>query len=553
MSARLWRRRASHRTRIVALVLASGLPVLVLAIFGLWRYLDASKQQLVDDRVQMAQAAALTTQAFLADVTGTAQTLALSPELTEPGRRPALPSLLERVRATNPDWDQIAVVDTEGHSLASAGAPPVDSPRLRSLIGQVLESGKASVAAVEANPGAGARLLVGIPLTFGDGTRGVLLVSPSIRVLAAELRAEARGPQLEFALVDGRGATLIAPPQSSSNPAYDPAVLDSVRAGDVGSRQIGDLLMAYAPVSGARWLVVLTQPTSVAFAPLERQVELAVGALILALVAAGLMAWALGGRLSLYYQRIIEARDRAEQATLARDSLLASVSHDLQNPLAAAKGYLQLLQRRIATDPRAPAEKLEPTLAQTQRALLRMQYMIQELVDSARLQAGYELSLRPSLTDLHALLEQVVDEQSAAAYAGDRIHLDTGGTEIWMVCDASRIARVVANVLSNALKYSSSEQPVVLELRHDDEWVTISVADEGIGIPPDELPHLFSRFHRAHNVTSGGTGLGLAGARSIIEQHGGTIEIESHEGLGTNVRIRLPRGAQARQELAAAS
>jgi len=549
MLPRVWSNRASHRTRIVALVLASGLPVLILAIFGLWRYLDAAKQQLVDDRVAMAQAASLTTQAFVSDVTGTAQTLALSPELTDPSRHDALPALLEQVRATNPDWEQIAVLDASGKSLASTGSPPVDTPRLRTLIGEVLQSGRVNVAAFEAMPGTGARLLVGVPLNFSNGTRGMLLVSPSIRTLAAELHAQSRGPRLEFALLDQRGDALIAPPQSSSW-VSNHNVLASVAAGVVGSRQIddpaGSLLTVYAPIADTNWSVVIAQPAGVAFAPLERQVGLAAAALILALGAAGLMAWALGGRLSVYYERIVEAREHAEQATLARDAVLASVSHDLQNPLAATKGYLQLLERRIAANPDMPAGKLVPTLFQAQRSVTRIQHMTQELVDSARLQAGYELSLRPVLTDLNALVQQVVDEQVAATDA-QRIQLTLEAEDVWVVCDSTRIARVMANVVSNALKYSSNDRDVCINLQQDEAWVTVTVADEGIGIPSDELPHLFERFHRARNASShaSGTGLGLAGARSIVEQHGGAIEVESQEGLGTRVQLRLPRRAQA--------
>jgi signal transduction histidine kinase len=371
-----------------------------------------------------------------------------------------------------------------------------------------------------------------------------------MRVLAAELRAQMRGPQLNLAVLDANGDALIAPPTPASRWVSSPNVLSAVRAGQVGSDQVntadGAFLTAFAPVPGVQWAVVIAQPTEVILAPLEREIGLAIAGLVLALGAAGLMAWALGGRLSLYYERIVEARDRAEQATQARDAVLASVSHDLQNPLAAARGYVQLMERRMSADPQSPATRLESSLTQTQRALLRMQHMIQELVDSARIQAGYELSLRPSLTDMRALVQQVADEQSMGSNAS-RIHIGGDTTDLWVVCDAARIARAIANILSNALKYSPTEKAVLLEIQRDGEWVTLSVADEGIGIPEDELPHLFERFHRARNAASHaiGTGLGLAGVRSILEQHGGTISVESREGVGTTVRLRLPRGTRA--------
>src|SRR5581483_5753500 len=106
-----WFRQASHRTRIVALVVASGLPVLALAIFGLFHYLQAAEQNILDDRVAMAQAAALSTQAFISDVTASAQTLALSPAVADPSQRGELPALLQGVLQANPDWQQVTVFD----------------------------------------------------------------------------------------------------------------------------------------------------------------------------------------------------------------------------------------------------------------------------------------------------------------------------------------------------------------------------------------------------------------------------------------------------------
>src|SRR5690242_9666956 len=135
MFARVWSARHSHRTRILVLVLASGLPVLVLAIFGLWRYLDTSKQEIVDDRVAMAGAASLTTQAFVSDISNSAQTLALSPGLTGTQARAGLQNLLDGARQANPDWQSIAVVDASGHALASSGGVPANAQEL-SLLAQ---------------------------------------------------------------------------------------------------------------------------------------------------------------------------------------------------------------------------------------------------------------------------------------------------------------------------------------------------------------------------------------------------------------------------------
>jgi signal transduction histidine kinase len=554
MRLREWPPRVSHRTRIVGLVLATVLPVLLLAVFGLWQYLNAAKQAVVDDRVALAESAAVTAQTFLSGVTTSAQTLALSPEFVDPARQGALPNLLDAVRQTNPDWQAIAVFGTQGQPIAASGNPPADTPQLRYLLQQVRTSNHVMISSIE-NP---TRAQVGVPLTFTDNTRGVLLISPSIRLLTTELRAETRGELLDLAIVDRDGTTIVPPPQGATW-LNNTEVQSVFGASASGSEQVttssGPLLVSFAPVSDTPWLVVIGQPASIAFMSLEREVGVVAAALILTLGVAGLLAWRLGQRLSESYEQMVEARDRAEEAKQARDAVLASVSHDLQNPIAAAKGHLQLVQRRIAAEPQAPASGLARSLQQTERAVARMQQMTEELVDSARLRAGYELALRPALTDLGSLIQQVVDDQLAASNS-HQVHVGADG-ELWVACDPARMSRVVANLLSNAIKYSPTGSQVVVELRKVDDdsgqWAVVSVGDEGIGIPAEDLPHLFERFHRAGNaLTHAGTGLGLAGVRSIVLQHGGNITVESHQGVGTTVRLRLPRSGASKQLVGAA-
>jgi signal transduction histidine kinase len=174
--------------------------------------------------------------------------------------------------------------------------------------------------------------------------------------------------------------------------------------------------------------------------------------------------------------------------------------------------------------------------------------MAEELVDAARLEAGYELALRPALTDVRALVQQVIEEQSAAA-SGQRICVDAHDAELWAVCDGPRIARVIANVLSNAVKYSPPDGEIDVRVRGDGEWLTLNVVDHGIGIPAEDLPHVFEGFHRARNVSGrAGTGLGLPGVRRLVEQHGGNVAIQSEAGVGTTVTIRLPRGLSERSK-----
>ena len=106
--------------------------------------------------------------------------------------------------------------------------------------------------------------------------------------------------------------------------------------------------------------------------------------------------------------------------------------------------------------------------------------------------------------------------------------------------------RVVANLLANAIKYSPAGGDVVVSVDVDGDSAVLTVRDEGMGIPATDLPHIFERFHRGSNVERiSGTGIGLAGAKDIVELHGGTIEVTSVEGRGTMVAVRLPLATDA--------
>ena len=114
--------------------------------------------------------------------------------------------------------------------------------------------------------------------------------------------------------------------------------------------------------------------------------------------------------------------------------------------------------------------------------------------------------------------------------------------------DPQRMRQVIDNLMSNAIKYSPDTSPVQVRVEASDGTVHTLVADEGIGIPADELPRLFERFHRARNVSSryyGGLGLGLYISRAIVEAHGGNISVETQEGRGSTFRIDLPLAPSA--------
>jgi signal transduction histidine kinase len=149
------------------------------------------------------------------------------------------------------------------------------------------------------------------------------------------------------------------------------------------------------------------------------------------------------------------------------------------------------------------------------------------------------MQLRP--TDLVQLVQRAVQEQQQAS-DGARLEFQRSVDELDGIWDARRLSLVMANLLSNAVKYSAIGSPIAVRVGRDDGWGVVSVEDHGIGIPASDLPHLFERYWRGSNVTGliAGSGLGLAGARGIVDQHGGTIAVESVEGEGSRFTIRLP-------------
>ena len=246
-------------------------------------------------------------------------------------------------------------------------------------------------------------------------------------------------------------------------------------------------------------------------------------------------------RLYQQAQHELAARGRAEAE---KEAFLDAVAHDLGNPLTTVKGQAQLLRRR-ARQGRADLATLETGLSAIEGATDRATRLIAELTDAARLEAQRPLDLRRTAIDLVELAEASIRESQAAA-AGHPLHLETGAAEVVGLWDADRLTRVLENLIANAVKYSPAGSTVVVRIDREETpggpVAVLSITDQGVGIPAEDLPHIFERFRRGGNVAGriAGSGLGLWGSQRIVAQHGGTIAIDSTEGKGTIVTVRLP-------------
>lgn len=235
------------------------------------------------------------------------------------------------------------------------------------------------------------------------------------------------------------------------------------------------------------------------------------------------------------------ARQEAEAAVTARDEFVAVVSHDLRNPVTALQSQLQMLHRQVIKGKSITAQELSSRLEKMKATVTRVTAQIDELQDTALLQAGRPLELECRPTDLVMLVRQTVDRYQDMSPT-HRLDFNATVPKLIGSWDAGRLARAVANLVSNAIKYSPSGGVITLTVSRDGEWGILSVEDHGIGIPAQDLDKVFERYQRASNVTQAisGTGLGLASARDILQRHGGSITVQSQEGAGAIFTVRLP-------------
>ena len=234
----------------------------------------------------------------------------------------------------------------------------------------------------------------------------------------------------------------------------------------------------------------------------------------------------------------LERRLRNERrAVRARDELLATVSHDLKNPLQII--HLQaenLLGKLVDDDP--ITHHVRGAVGRIARSSTRMKALIQDLVDLSRIESK-ALPLERRSVDVRALLEEAISDAQPLADA-KRISLVADGVDAPPLDgDAHRLSQVLSNLLGNAIKFTDEGGTVTVRARPLEAELSVSVADTGRGIAPDDLPHVFERYWRPKHAHAEGTGLGLYIARAVVEAHGGRIEATSSP-RGTTFTFTLP-------------
>lgn len=237
------------------------------------------------------------------------------------------------------------------------------------------------------------------------------------------------------------------------------------------------------------------------------------------------------------YEAERTARATAEAATRAREDTLAVVSHDLRTPLSTISIGAQLMLTAMPDD--EEYAKYRRGAAAIQRAAQNMTRLVNDLLEVSRMEAG-KMSLEKVPQPVDHLISQAVETAAPlAATRGQRLAVENEAAGRLVSCDAGRVARVFSNLLGNAIKFTRLNGNITVGVRRARDELEFWVADDGPGITPEHLPHVFERHWQARVVDRECVGLGLAIAKGIVESHGGTIRVASSH-AGTTFSFTIP-------------
>lgn len=228
-----------------------------------------------------------------------------------------------------------------------------------------------------------------------------------------------------------------------------------------------------------------------------------------------------------------------ETMSQMKDDLIHTTSHDLKNPLTSIKTFTYLLRQNLPSN----ASPLERYIDRIETQVEQMRALITDVLDLATIEARKNRTLQTIL--LNSFLEHIVaDFAEQAQQKHIELNFTPAVSEVYLALDPEWMQRMFQNLISNALKYTPEGGKIDVAIEVNKTHVLICVQDTGIGIPPEELPHIFEKFYRVKDkksTSTEGTGLGLAIAREIVEQHGGEIHVTSTVGEGSEFQVILPR------------
>jgi PAS domain S-box-containing protein len=230
------------------------------------------------------------------------------------------------------------------------------------------------------------------------------------------------------------------------------------------------------------------------------------------------------------------ARKELEQR---KDHFLGMASHELKTPITSLKLQTQLLRKQLAKQDMHNADR---ALSRMESQLNAVTRLVGELLDLSKIQAG-KLEYAQETVNLGDVLQEVVEivQQTQTTHT---LVVHRAGPPPFLVGDKDRLGQVLLNLISNAIKYSPGADRVEVDIEASEESVTLSVSDQGIGIPREQREKIFERFYRAvapHQRAFPGLGMGLYIVSEIVKHHRGTITVESERGKGSTFHVTFPR------------
>ncbi|HET7431385.1 MAG TPA: ATP-binding protein [Nocardioides sp.] len=244
---------------------------------------------------------------------------------------------------------------------------------------------------------------------------------------------------------------------------------------------------------------------------------------------------------SRYVLALVEDRTRERRVEAVRRDFVANVSHELKTPVGAIK-LLAEATAEASGDPEAVERFAHRMLTESDR----LSRLVQQIIELSRLQGDEPLEA-PAIVDVDEVIKRSVDITMMDA-SNKHIAVVTGGTPgLTVFGSEEQVSAAITNLVANAVAYSGDDSTVLVSTKPNGDMVDISVVDQGIGIPHDELDRIFERFYRvdpARHRSTGGTGLGLSIVKHVAATHGGDVRVWSLEGQGSTFTLSLPRSQQ---------
>ncbi|MEZ4701664.1 MAG: HAMP domain-containing sensor histidine kinase [Rhodothermales bacterium] len=237
-----------------------------------------------------------------------------------------------------------------------------------------------------------------------------------------------------------------------------------------------------------------------------------------------------------------KALEQEKELSELKTRFVSMASHEFRTPLATINSSAELLNRFYGTWPK---DKIQKHLNRIESNVEHMTGLLEEVLILGKIDSGH-MECHPQDLEAIGCITDLLEELRIGGLTQERfIDLDLPAEDVLLSSDPRLLRMAVTNLVSNAVKYSSTGSRIAISLRTDADTLYITVADQGIGIPSEDIPHLFEPFHRASNVdTRPGTGLGLTVLQRAVAMHRGRITVESEVNKGTTFTVALPRHCQ---------